>query len=316
MNSVETVPKISIGMPIYNGEQYAPEAIESVLNQTHEDFELVISDNSSTDDTEQICRDFAARDQRIRYIRQDMNIGAAPNFNAVFHLSGGEFFRWHACDDITLPEFDEKCLEVLQSGGDDVAIAFAKWHMIDDIGTVIDSSEPDRMIWRGTTPHERYEDLLCTRPNSLLHHCVPVYGLMRRDTLLKTGLLRSYASSDNVFIVELAMYGDIRQVPETLFLRRRHSGGYVAANKSPEQMAAWMDSSNKGVYPMIRTRIALGSIARVFDTPLTFRERLKCLRVARKWIFGHEFRVVGGEIKIRLKQMLGLKQKLKKQEQK
>ncbi|WP_081588053.1 glycosyltransferase family 2 protein [Gloeocapsa sp. PCC 7428] len=93
-------PRISIGMPVYNGEPYLKDAINSILNQTFEDFELIISDNGSTDRTEEICRTIASQDQRVRYYRNEQNLGAGWNFNRVVDLATGEYFRWACHDDI------------------------------------------------------------------------------------------------------------------------------------------------------------------------------------------------------------------------
>ena len=96
----DKVPRVSIGLPVYNGENYMAAAIDSLLAQTFTDFELIISDNASTDATEQICRDYAHRDGRIRYYREEVNRGAAWNFTHTFELARGEYFKWHAHDDL------------------------------------------------------------------------------------------------------------------------------------------------------------------------------------------------------------------------
>jgi glycosyltransferase involved in cell wall biosynthesis len=90
------IPRVSIGLPVFNGEKYLAEALDSILSQTYRDFKLIISDNASTDRTEQICREYAAKDRRIRYYRNEKNIGAPKNFNRVFELSSGKYFRWDA----------------------------------------------------------------------------------------------------------------------------------------------------------------------------------------------------------------------------
>ena len=107
-------PRVSIGLPVYNGEAHIEEAISSILAQSYRDFELVISDNGSKDKTQQICSEYAKRDRRIFYYRFEKNIGAARNFNRVFDLSSGEFFKWAASDDVIAPEYLSKCLSVLE----------------------------------------------------------------------------------------------------------------------------------------------------------------------------------------------------------
>src|ERR1051326_2036095 len=109
-------PRVSIGLPVYNGQQFLEEAINSLLAQTYSDFELIISDNASTDATEQICRAHAAADPRIRYYRNDKNRGPVWNLNRVFELARGELFKWAAHDDVCAPTLVERCVEVLEIG--------------------------------------------------------------------------------------------------------------------------------------------------------------------------------------------------------
>src|SRR5579871_3942080 len=105
--------RVSIGLPVHNGERYLREAIDSLLAQTYRDFELIISDNGSTDGTEAICRAYAAADPRIRYYREEQNRGCAWNWNRVFALARGEIFKWAAHDDVCAPRLVERCLEAL-----------------------------------------------------------------------------------------------------------------------------------------------------------------------------------------------------------
>jgi len=108
-------PRVSIGLPVYNGENYLEEAIDSILAQTYKDFELIISDNASTDRTPDICQAYANKDPRIRYYRNEKNIGAAVNFNRVFELSSSEYFKWAAHDDIIAPDYISECIEILDN---------------------------------------------------------------------------------------------------------------------------------------------------------------------------------------------------------
>ncbi len=86
---MNATPRLSIGLPVYNGEEYLTESLEALLGQTYEDFELIISDNDSTDGTADICRRYAKQDSRIRYFRQPRNIGCNPNHNFVIKQAPG-----------------------------------------------------------------------------------------------------------------------------------------------------------------------------------------------------------------------------------
>ena len=106
-------PRVSIGLPVYNGERFLVQAIESVLAQTFEDFELIVCDNASTDASGAIAQTYVERDSRVRYFRNASNLGAARNFNRTFELSRGEYFKWLAADDLIAPTYLERCLAAL-----------------------------------------------------------------------------------------------------------------------------------------------------------------------------------------------------------
>lgn len=131
-------PSVSIGLPVYNGQDFIAESVESLLSQTIGDFELIISDNASTDLTQDICRQFASRDRRVRYIRQPANKGASWNFNYTFSRSRGRYFRWHAHDDISAPRFLEECVKVLDNDPS-VVLVWPREVGIDSQGRVLGS---------------------------------------------------------------------------------------------------------------------------------------------------------------------------------
>ena len=129
-----TSTKLTIGLPVYNGDNFLEECLESILAQTFRDFKLIISDNASTDRTESICRRFAENDPRVKYYRNEKNIGAAPNFNRVFELSNTEYFKWIAHDDVHKPDFVEQCVHILETDQNPVAFVGLGHH-----GSAVDS---------------------------------------------------------------------------------------------------------------------------------------------------------------------------------
>ena len=133
----QSPPKVSLGLPVYNGETFLAETLDSLLAQTFDDFELVISDNASTDDSQQICERYAALDPRVRYVRQVENRGAAWNFGEVFRLARGEYFKWCAHDDVCLPEFLAECVKVLDETPS-VAWCMTGIEVIDRFGNPLD----------------------------------------------------------------------------------------------------------------------------------------------------------------------------------
>jgi glycosyltransferase involved in cell wall biosynthesis len=128
---------VSIGLPVYNGERYLAQALDSLLSQSHENLEILIADNASTDASEAICRDFAARDPRIAYHRHPRNLGAAANYNFVFRRARGAYFRWAAHDDICMPRLVERCVAALEAAGPSAVLAYPRTRLIDAEGRVL-----------------------------------------------------------------------------------------------------------------------------------------------------------------------------------
>src|ERR1700751_3293571 len=108
------MPKLSIGIPVFNGQEFLPELLDSLLAQTFGDFEILICDNASTDRTPQICSEYARRDSRVRFVRNQRNLGAVANFNRVFELSTAPLFKWAAHDDLYHQAYLDACVSLLE----------------------------------------------------------------------------------------------------------------------------------------------------------------------------------------------------------
>ena len=131
-------PLISIGLAVYNGQNFVADAIESVLSQTFADFELIVTDNASMDATPEIAAEFVRRDSRVRYYRNAENLGCAPNLNRCYELSNPKtrYFKWAAHDDVIAPTFLERCVEALEADSS-AAMAHTRSVIIDATGDVI-----------------------------------------------------------------------------------------------------------------------------------------------------------------------------------
>lgn len=217
-------PRVTIGLPVYNGAQFIEEALNSMLAQTFTDFELIISDNASTDQTEQICRSYAARDNRICYFRQARNIGAGNNFNYVFEYASGEYFKWIAHDDVYDPEFLSKCVRILDEAPPSVVLCVPRIKIIDERSNVIshDDFASRRLLTRNT-------EIVCElRFPEVLHILAKgavtriIWGLMRTETLKKTRLFIPYHSGDVVLAAELSLLGTFWQTSDYLLSMRFH----------------------------------------------------------------------------------------------
>ena len=180
------IPRLSIGLPVYNGEDYVCESLDSLLGQSYEDFELIISDNASTDSTGDICRRYAKEDSRIRYIHQRQNIGLTRNHNFVFQESRGELFKWAAADDLYGRDLLRCCVEALDAHPD-VVLAHAWEAGIDASGTVRQSFEYPLATDSPSAP-ERFRSILFGSSGLFESRDPDVRGFVRVDN---RGVLRA-----------------------------------------------------------------------------------------------------------------------------
>ena len=309
-----TAPRVSLGLPVYNGAQYLDAAVESILGQEFEDFEVLISDNASTDDTEAMGRAYAAADRRIRYRRNPMNIGSARNYRAVFERSRGEFFKWCSHDDVCHPGFLRRCLEVYDASPPSVALVYPLCDLIDAFGQVVGRAQGS-VATRQPRPHRRLAHVL-----RHVSYAFPIWGVIRAETLRKTGLTGSVWYWDEVLLAELSLYGEIVEIPEVLSAQRCHEGNAltrysatqgaeVASNPSQANrttrraLRAWTDpSSAEGRLWLPNQEEHYWEYAkRIHRSPLSPREKLLCYQVIPIVCYWARLRKLGGAWKRKLR---------------
>ena len=262
-------PSLTVGLPVYNGEQFLRAALDSILGQTFDDFRLVVSDNGSTDATESICREYAGLDPRIDYLRYDVNRGAAWNYNNVFANCKTPYFRWAAADDAFVPTCFERCAEVMAAAPGRVVLCYTKTLVIDEHGAVVGPYDDDLDL-RSRSPHARIY--------AIVRHMVqgnPTFGLFRAEVLRATRGHGIFPGADWVLMLEIALQGEVWEVPERLFLRRRHPGISRVLNPSPEAYTRFFDPTAKPVKHE-RLRLLREYLAAVRHAELPPSERAKC----------------------------------------
>jgi glycosyltransferase involved in cell wall biosynthesis len=204
-------------LPVYNGERYLDGALTSILEQSYRDFELIISDNASTDGTEQIGRAFASADSRVSYRRNPQNVGLSENFNLLVPMARGRLFKWAAADDQLRPGYLERCVGILDADPS-VVLAYARAEFIDGAGAPLDLVDPG---WHQTSddPSERLE--FAVQASQFVN---AVLGVTRTDALRQTRLLPRYWGGDFRVMAELSLLGKFVEIPESLYVRRIHPG--------------------------------------------------------------------------------------------
>lgn len=279
------MPKVCIGVPVYNGERFLAPCLNTLLDQTFQDFKIIISDNASTDGTAEICQRYADRSTKIRYHRRDRNYGAANNFDHVFHISDGPYFKWAAHDDVLLPTYLEKCVAALEE--DPTAVgAHSLTDLIDEEGKPLHFDEEcgafvDRngrsLGIRPDNTSLNEEESPVVRFHGILKYYklnTAVFGVYRRDVMERSGLILPFLGQDKVLIAEFALHGRLRVIHEPLFLRRTHS--FQASSLTKEDQAKWL-APNKRHKPLETQIAALQAYLAAIDrAPLTTLQKLQC----------------------------------------
>jgi len=264
------MPRVTIGLPVHNGENYLDIAVRSILDQTFEDFELILSDNASTDGTAAICERHAAADRRVRYHRFDRNMGAAHNFNHLVDLAQGDYFKWAAHDDVCGPEYLAHCVEMMDADPN-VVLCHTRSARIDTQGNQ-DGVYDYGVRYDTDHPCDRFGDLVVIR-----HHCINVFGLIRPEVLRATGRIGSYVASDRVLLAELALHGKLVEVPEVHFYRRMHPDASSALDEHGDRLA-WFDPDLAGRIVLPNWRVLREYIRVLGRAPIGAKDRWACWR--------------------------------------
>lgn len=276
-------------MPVFNGADFIEQAISSILSQTFTDFELIISDNASTDETEEICWAASARDERVEYVRLPENRGVFHNFNHVFTLARGEYFKWAAYDDLCGADFVRLCVEVLDQDPD-VVLACPRAVGIDETGQAVSQElipgPGQPIVDRVIAPMDESISVNSNDPVKRLRRMMKdmwwtsqLYGVIRSDVLARTGRHAEHYMGDHVLLAELALHGRFYEIPEDLFFVRVHPGQTSRGlDRSSQEALSRSDDFNRSTN---RRRAAdafarLGlHIASIKRAPLTTSQRLR-----------------------------------------
>lgn len=273
-------PRISIGLPICNGERYLPEVFKCLLGQTFTDLEVVVCDNASSDRTGEIAQDFAGRDPRVRYVRNPTNIGANRNYNLAMDLARGHYFKLGSDDDLLDPTYVEKTAAVLDADAG-VSLAHSAVRYIDDEGVpLIFDAERQRYVDRsGHTSIEPPDPNCATDPDPVQRfHAVLrrsttshfALGLLRMDVLRRTAGFGLYYSADRAFLAEMALYGRFADTPEVLFHKREHRKN--SRSLTPEEKLRWAGQMRASRSAEYRHLLRI-----IWNSPLGRWDKIRCL---------------------------------------
>jgi len=216
MNSEkENNPIVTIGIAVFNGEKFLHRRLDSILSQSLTNFEAIISDNASTDNTQKICEEYAKKDTRIRYIRQSKNMGAAWNFYFVLKEAKYDYFVWAAVDDYWSSDFLESNVRNLEAN-EKIVGSISKIKYFDDDGLIENRKEfPYHKYPLNGTYEERASFYL--RVTSAEN----IYAVFRKEAL-KQSLVREMIAADGAILLKVLKFGDIIVSDDILLFRYIH----------------------------------------------------------------------------------------------
>ena len=292
-----STPLLSVGLFVYNGDRFLEEALDSILNQTFTDFELIISDNASTDRTGKIAEAYAERDRRIRYYRAERNMGAGWNVRRVYELARGKYFKQAAADDLLEPDFLRRCVQILETDPGCV-LAHARTKEIDENGAFISNYvTPHKADY--DDPVKRFDEVLVSGGDK----CYQIFGVMRMSALRQIPPQGSYMNADGVLLTRMSLLGRFCEVPEYLFISRRHAQQSMAILPirltQPRQFRLtnwrcsdlpcpeWWDPAKTRALVFPEFRVLLEHFLSIFRASLSTREKLRCYSMLLPWIRRH-----------------------------
>jgi len=297
---------VSIGLPVYNGENYLREAIDSVLAQTFVDWDLIISDNASTDATGDICRAYAKADKRIHYHRNEANVGAAPNYNRVWNLATGRYFKWLAHDDRLKPRYLEATAAALEARPEVVLC-----------NTVVDyiGSQGEHLGYYRSVMNRADVPGTATRFAVMIlesHTCVDFFGLIRRSAMVGSLLHQSFSGADKAFLAQMALRGQLLQLDEPLVEMREHPARYTRSTASARTKRAWHDTKAASHVDVPVLTLYRTSCDLVANENLSQHDRKECSAVLRRfWLSWNGLRLAADLLSVPFPGMVSTAWKIK-----
>lgn len=290
-------PRLSIGLPVYNAEDFLAESFDALLGQSYTDFELIVSSNASTDRTDEICLRYQAADPRIRFVRQPRNLGAAPHHDVVFRRARGELFKWASGDDLYARDLFERSVDLLDEHPE--AILAHSWTAAVDEQGRVTQAMPYPLATDSSSAPERFRSMLFGGDDFPGAICADdFYGVIRADVLRRVKPHDSFHHADQTFMAELALNGPFVQHPDWLYFRRQHAGRLHETSPSVRSWCANLDPrrADRFRHPTARLvgEFVWGYAAAIQRAPLTAEDRRTCRRHLAQWVASRASRRLTG----------------------
>ncbi|PFG30454.1 glycosyltransferase family 2 protein [Paramicrobacterium agarici] len=282
------VPPVTIAMPVYNGADYIARSLAALQSQTFADFELLIRDNASTDDTEGIVQEFASSDSRIRYTRNEQNIGGARNSNALLADASAPLIMWAYHDDEPHPLLIKDSVDRLSDAGQSAVVAYPRVNLIDENSAVVGQHEDGDLDLGQPSAHERIRVLFQRKVAQIQ------FGLMRTHVVRESGGISVSTGGEFIMPTSMALRGRcLLSSPDAKRLSIRQHVDRSGGHRNSE--AEWIDPSRPNVpFPYSRSiTLMMKAVARA---PLSMAERRRCFNAVLRYWAAPQLRSVAGDV--------------------
>jgi len=278
-------PLLTLGLPVFNGERFLARALDSLLTQTFKDFEIIISDNCSTDATQEIARHYCELDSRVILCTNSCNIGAAENYNSVARRASGQFFAWVNHDDLWAPAYFERCVTALLENPTAV-LSYTKSAKIADDDSLISPLISDLGITatepylRLRTFHDHFIRIDRTHDWSapdIEGIWIPIYGVIRRGPLMQSILIRKFIGSDTVLLEQLSLFGSFYEIDEIFFFKRDHPQRSMRDSVAYDQRIKWFTAKEIGIFLFPRFTTLWCRVRVAYNFEMSRGTRVRCL---------------------------------------
>jgi len=264
-------PLVTIGVPVYNGERFLGKCLDSLLSQTFRNFVLLISDNASTDGTQEICRRYSQADSRIRYHRNRANVGMYGNFNLILASAHTRYVKLANADDYWAPAMLGDCLEQLESDPS-LALCYPRAVLVAEDGSEIRRYEHPLHLM-DDDPAARFRRVLTE-----LGLVNQLMGVIRTEAVRSALPLMSHTLADRVFLAELSLYGKIMELPKYHYFRRFHEGSSSWDRKSESHQIKRVFSEGTRRVHLATWKYHWGLVRRMLHSPLDIGRKLELMR--------------------------------------
>jgi glycosyltransferase involved in cell wall biosynthesis len=261
---------VTIGVPVYNGERFLPQCLDSLLSQTYRAFVLLISDNASTDRTQQICHGYVKSDPRVRYHRNPLNIGLYGNFNQVLRLIRTPYIKLASADDFWAPTMLADAIQQMQSDAS-LVLCYPRAVLVNEDGEEIGRYDKSPNLME-VDPTLRFRRVL--NESGLINQLM---GVMRTAAVHSMLPLMKQPAADWVFLAELSLYGKIMELPKFQYFRRFHEGSSSWDRESQSHQVRLVSSEGTRRVHLRAWKHHCGLMRRVVHSPLSFKAKMELL---------------------------------------